>query len=190
MGYDTHSPWYSFCCMTPTTARFLTFTFVMSGMTENFEELAEFVDEFKMRKQPPRLLPVIVSNVATRIPARSDVKTVDMPPSKWIRALRALIIGEDVPPKVKDLFVPSGKGTEHEEMIVPVIPRFNTTQQVSQDEGIAVPLLTNTLPSLNSGNKASLQHLEVGHYPHIRLCVYQHIIFRIFVHSQRPKLNR
>lgn len=161
--------------MTPTTARFPTFTFLMSGMTESFEELAEFVDEFKMRRQPPRLLPVIVSNVATRIPARSDIKTVDMPPSKWIRALRALINGEDVPQKVQDLFVPSGKGSGHEEMIVPVIPRFNTTQQVSQDEGIAVPLLKNTLESLKSGNKASQQHLEVGDNPPIRyVCVPAH----------------
>ncbi len=56
--------------------------------------------------------------------------------------MRDVFARRDIPDNVKALFVPNGRGTGRESMVVPLITHFNTTFQLSLEIGIALPMFT------------------------------------------------
>jgi hypothetical protein len=105
----------------------------------------QIVEELKFRPEPPKLMFTIVSNYKQKIyknfPAPNN-KFICVGPSKWIVSFGALFQRQDIPARVRALFVPSGRGTPNESMVVPIAQTFNQTQQLSHELGYPVPMLT------------------------------------------------
>lgn len=97
---------------------------------------------------------------------------------KWVKTLEKIFSSEEVPDDVRAMFLPSGKdsGLEGAEtvfrfggketsgsMVVCLAPNFNQIQQISQEIGIPVPMLTqDTLQDLKQDVdiKNSLQNID------------------------------
>ena len=91
--------------------------------------------------------------------------------SKWIKTMHELFRRRDIPEKVRVLFVPNGLCTPDagEGMVLPLITMFNSTQQLSQQSGIAVPMFTqDVLRRISESHKEAFiafhqgQHLDVA----------------------------
>jgi hypothetical protein len=72
--------------------------------------------------------------------------------------MRQLFARQDIPPAVRNLFVPNGRGTDESDMVLPLIPDFNKTQQISHECGIPVAMLNeDLLTSLKKYDRRNLQ---------------------------------
>lgn len=81
--------------------------------------------------------------------------------------MRDLFERQDIPDSVRALFVPNGRGTAKESMVVPLIRHFNTTYQLSLQIGIATPMFTREILRNNYDHetmpdKFMKQHIDVA----------------------------
>jgi hypothetical protein len=121
----------------------------MREAMETQPKLKEMADRLKFKRAPPKLLCTVVTNFKEKRPKAKPEQprpepNVIIATSKWIRTIENIFRADFVPDDVKSMYLPSGKGLlgADEKMVVCLAPTFHQLQQVSQELGIPVTMLS------------------------------------------------
>jgi cellulose biosynthesis protein BcsQ len=110
------------------------------------DKSADMREKFKFKK-PPKLLCSIVTNYKTKTPKKKkDAEAGDPDPQpqvviascKWVHSMRNIYADREILPEVKNMYLPSAKGTNKETMVVCLAGTFNQLQQLSHEKGVPV----------------------------------------------------
>jgi hypothetical protein len=99
------------------------------------------IEQIKFKKPPPRLLCAVVTNIKLKKRPNQPHKEVVIASSKWVKTMRNLFASDLPSQSVKNIFYPSGKGTDDEQMVVVLAGEFNKLQQISHERGIPVAMM-------------------------------------------------